>query len=71
MLVCLKGINIKPIYTADDVKPETHKELPGKYPYTRGPYPTMYTQKPWTIRQVNHSLRKLIAFLSICNLKMN
>jgi len=26
-------------------------ELPGKYPYTRGPYPTMYAQRPWTIRQ--------------------
>lgn len=36
-----EGININPLYTADDVKPETHKELPGKYPYTRGPYPTM------------------------------
>ena len=24
---------------------------PGEYPYTRGPYPTMYTNKPWTIRQ--------------------
>ena len=23
----------------------------GEYPYTRGPYPTMYTNKPWTIRQ--------------------
>jgi len=26
-------------------------ELPGKFPFTRGPYPTMYTQRPWTIRQ--------------------
>lgn len=46
-----EGIDIKPIYTADDVRPETQQELPGKHPYTRGPYPTMYTQKPWTIRQ--------------------
>lgn len=23
----------------------------GKYPYTRGPYPTMYANRPWTIRQ--------------------
>ena len=29
------------------------KELPGQYPFTRGPYPTMYTQRPWTIRQVS------------------
>ena len=28
-------------------------ELPGQFPYTRGPYPTMYTQKPLTIRQVS------------------
>lgn len=48
-----QGITIKPIYTADDVKPSTKTELPGKYPFTRGPYPTMYTQKPWTIRQVS------------------
>ena len=47
-----KGIQIKPIYTANDVRPSAHTELPGKEPYTRGPYPTMYTQKPWTIRQV-------------------
>lgn len=26
-------------------------ELPGKYPFTRGPYPTMYSNRPWTIRQ--------------------
>ena len=42
---------MKPVYT---VKDNEHivKEIPGKYPYTRGPYPTMYTQRPWTIRQV-------------------
>ena len=27
------------------------KELPGKFPFTRGPYPTMYAQRAWTIRQ--------------------
>ncbi len=27
------------------------KEIPGLFPYTRGPYPTMYAQRPWTIRQ--------------------
>ncbi len=46
-----EGIPIKPLYTKDDVRPEVHSELPGKYPYTRGPYPTMYAGKPWTIRQ--------------------
>lgn len=45
-----EGIQVKPVYT---VKDNEHivKEIPGKYPYTRGPYPTMYTQRPWTIRQ--------------------
>ena len=46
-----QGLNVKPLYTGDDVA-HFPKELPGKYPFTRGPYPTMYTQRPWTIRQV-------------------
>lgn len=45
-----EGITIKPIYTKDDVKSGT-EDLPGKFPYTRGPYPTMYANRPWTIRQ--------------------
>jgi len=44
-----EGIPIKPLYTKDDVKAE--ETYPGLYPFTRGPYPTMYTQRPWTIRQ--------------------
>jgi methylmalonyl-CoA mutase, N-terminal domain len=43
------GIEIKPVYTAEDV-PET-LELPGEYPFTRGPYKDMYRGRPWTIRQ--------------------
>lgn len=45
-----EGIDIKPLYTKDDTA-HMEKELPGKYPFTRGPYPTMYTGRPWTIRQ--------------------
>ncbi|XP_047477554.1 methylmalonyl-CoA mutase, mitochondrial-like [Penaeus chinensis] len=45
-----EGITIKPLYTAEDVG-EHATELPGKFPYTRGPYPTMYANRPWTIRQ--------------------
>jgi methylmalonyl-CoA mutase len=46
------GITIKPLYTSHDIRPEVHSEQwPGVYPYTRGPYPTMYSQRPWTIRQ--------------------
>jgi methylmalonyl-CoA mutase len=44
-----EGIKTKPVYLPDDAKPE--KEYPGVYPYTRGPYASMYTAKPWTVRQ--------------------
>ncbi len=43
------GIELKPVYTADDV--EGDLELPGEFPFTRGPYPDMYRGRPWTIRQ--------------------
>lgn len=42
---------MKPIYLENDLPKGIETELPGKYPFTRGPYPTMYTNKPWTIRQ--------------------
>lgn len=45
-----EGIAVKPLYTEEDVKIEN--EIPGRYPYTRGPYASMYTHRPWTIRQV-------------------
>jgi methylmalonyl-CoA mutase N-terminal domain/subunit len=44
------GIEIKPVYTADDA-PAGDRGLPGEFPFTRGPYPTMYRGRPWTIRQ--------------------
>jgi methylmalonyl-CoA mutase, N-terminal domain len=44
------GIEVKPVYTAEDL-PERELELPGEYPFTRGPYPTMYRGRPWTVRQ--------------------
>ncbi|KAJ2394299.1 hypothetical protein GGI05_002097, partial [Coemansia sp. RSA 2603] len=46
----LEGIAVKPVYTASDTA-GLAPEIPGVYPYTRGPYATMYTQRPWTIRQ--------------------
>ena len=52
LMLCLQGIKIKPLYTKDDVA-DVPKEIPGKFPYTRGPYSTMYTLRPWTIRQVS------------------
>ncbi|WIA16317.1 hypothetical protein OEZ85_013016 [Tetradesmus obliquus] len=47
------GIPVKPVYTAQDMEGLEHvtQELPGVYPYSRGPYATMYTARPWTIRQ--------------------
>ncbi|CAK4662122.1 hypothetical protein LEN26_006523 [Aphanomyces euteiches] len=46
-----EGINIKPLYTKDDMEDLDPAQLPGVFPYTRGPYASMYTAKPWTIRQ--------------------
>ena len=43
------GIEVKPVYTAADASRDL--ELPGEFPYTRGPYETMYRGRPWTIRQ--------------------
>lgn len=45
-----EGLDIKPVYTKADTA-GVADELPGVFPYTRGPYPTMYTFRPWTIRQ--------------------
>src|ERR671911_3153370 len=44
------GIEVKPVYAADDVA-GVDLELPGEFPFTRGPYRDMYRGKPWTIRQ--------------------
>ena len=47
-----EGINIQPVYTAEDVKELAHiGGMPGEAPFTRGPRATMYTGRPWTIRQ--------------------
>ena len=43
------GIEIKPVYGDEDAPGEL--ELPGEFPYTRGPYRDMYRGRPWTIRQ--------------------
>jgi methylmalonyl-CoA mutase N-terminal domain/subunit len=44
------GIEVQPVYTADDL-PFAELELPGEFPFTRGPYRDMYRGRPWTIRQ--------------------
>jgi methylmalonyl-CoA mutase len=45
-------IKIKPLYTEEDLKDLQHlNDKPGLPPYTRGPYSTMYVNRPWTVRQ--------------------
>jgi len=45
-------IAVKTFYTPDDLKGLTHLDTwPGLPPYVRGPYPTMYVNQPWTLRQ--------------------
>src|SRR6187401_883249 len=47
-----EGIAVKPVYTAADIaRLDFLDGFPGIAPYLRGPYPTMYVQRPWTIRQ--------------------
>ncbi|WP_237154882.1 methylmalonyl-CoA mutase [Oryzibacter oryziterrae] len=47
-----EGIDVQPVYTAADTAGLRHTETwPGLAPFVRGPYPTMYVQQPWTIRQ--------------------
>lgn len=47
-----EGITIKPLYSEADLGDLTHLEsIPGQLPFVRGPRATMYTNRPWTIRQ--------------------
>jgi methylmalonyl-CoA mutase len=45
-----EGIEVRPLYSGEDVE-GIDPGLPGFEPYTRGPYASMYTGRPWTIRQ--------------------
>ncbi|MBT6430901.1 MAG: methylmalonyl-CoA mutase [Rhodospirillaceae bacterium] len=47
-----EGIPVKPVYTAEDLEGLEHQDsLPGMEPFLRGVRATMYTNRPWTIRQ--------------------
>lgn len=47
-----EGIEVKNVYTKDDMKDIKHlQDVAGIAPNTRGPYPTMYVARPWTVRQ--------------------
>ncbi|MSU70340.1 MAG: methylmalonyl-CoA mutase [Opitutaceae bacterium] len=50
----LGGLPLKRVYTALDLADTSPGDigLPGQYPYTRGPYPTMYRGRFWTMRQI-------------------
>jgi methylmalonyl-CoA mutase N-terminal domain/subunit len=45
------GIEVEPLYTAEDLSGEPELGAPGAFPFTRGPYPDMYRRRPWTMRQ--------------------
>ncbi|WP_337866808.1 methylmalonyl-CoA mutase [Ignavibacterium sp.] len=48
----MEKIPVKPLYTQDDIKDLQHiNYFSGLPPFLRGPYSTMYVQRPWTIRQ--------------------
>jgi methylmalonyl-CoA mutase N-terminal domain/subunit len=67
----LSGLTLERVYTPEHVRGDPGEEgLPGEWPFLRGPYPTMYRARPWTMRQIagygrpedtNERLRYLIA----------
>ncbi|MGL4304639.1 MAG: methylmalonyl-CoA mutase, partial [Mycobacteriaceae bacterium] len=51
-----EGIDVRPVYTREDLSQAVEQgypvdTFPGSVPFLRGPYPTMYVNQPWTIRQ--------------------
>ena len=50
----LSGLPVQRVYTPADIADTAFEEigLPGQYPFTRGPYPTMYRGRLWTMRQI-------------------
>src|SRR5256712_3527952 len=46
------GIPVHRVYTPEDALPFEEIGLPGQFPFTRGPYPTMYRGRSWTMRQI-------------------
>jgi methylmalonyl-CoA mutase N-terminal domain/subunit len=49
----ISGQEIEPLYGPEDVDPGLEERVgePGEYPFTRGPYPSMYRGRLWTMRQ--------------------
>jgi len=48
------GLPVQRVYTPEDVASIPYEDLgfPGQYPFVRGPYPTMYRGRTWTMRQI-------------------
>jgi methylmalonyl-CoA mutase len=47
-----EAVSIQPVYGENDLPTSLDSEhFPGNFPFTRGPHATMYTSRPWTIRQ--------------------
>jgi methylmalonyl-CoA mutase N-terminal domain/subunit len=66
------GIAVERVYTPEHLQGTPFDDIgfPGQYPFTRGPYPTMYRGRTWTMRQIagygtgedtNHRFKYLIA----------
>ena len=49
----ISGQEIEPLYGPEDLDPDLEERVgePGEYPFTRGPYPSMYRGRLWTMRQ--------------------
>jgi len=49
----ISGHPIRPLYTEEDLPADPERDLgfPGEFPFTRGPYPSMYRGRLWTMRQ--------------------
>lgn len=62
-----EGLDIKPVYTQADTK-GIPDEIPGAFPFTRGPYASMYTARPWTVRQVSREKKGLhrYRYMELC-----
>src|SRR3954453_1361069 len=45
------GIEVKTVYTSEDIKGDLDNGRPGEFPYTRGVHPDMYRKRTWTMRQ--------------------
>ena len=49
----LSGHPVERVYTPEHLSSDAPENgFPGEYPFTRGPYPTMYRARPWTMRQI-------------------